>query len=200
MALKKEVVTRQGYIAEYWKVNRCEIDKNNRTARCVLNLYKDESMSHVKDSYIGEQSRLIDLNNYVENIGINYTLHPEFDAVCIEAGVLDEEIITSEVEVREEVDKETTIPEVEVEDKEELPLDEGFTNPNEPTIDEEIIDPVLPELNPGVEENTPELAPDTYTDRFERYFGDTAIYDNIYEACYAMTKELESFFADAEDC
>lgn len=35
---------------------------------------------------------------------------------------------------------------------------------------------------------------------FEQYFGKNTEYADQYEACYNMAKDLDTFFADAEDC
>lgn len=170
MALRKEVKTKQGYTAEYWKVNRIEIDKNNRNAKCVLNVYKDESMSHTKDGYFGELSRMVILNNYPEGEGVDYTVHPELE---IEPILEENEVV------------EPTLDEEFGDDSEELiepPLDEEFGVDSEEVLDSDV-------------DTSPK-----FTDRFERYFGDNSIYEDVYEACYNMVKELETFFIDATDC
>lgn len=37
-------------------------------------------------------------------------------------------------------------------------------------------------------------------DLFDKYFGKDSEYENQYQACYEMAKELDEYFMDADDC
>lgn len=39
LALKKEVITRYGVVADYWRVDMISIDKNRKECSIILNLY-----------------------------------------------------------------------------------------------------------------------------------------------------------------
>ncbi len=65
MALKKEFTTKQGFTADYWKVDMITIDKNRYEASFSLNLYASKEKAQELDTFI--ESRCITLYQNIDN-------------------------------------------------------------------------------------------------------------------------------------
>jgi len=73
MALKKEVDTKYGITAYYWKVGMISIDTNNKEGSFVLNLYVNDTAKEFIDS------RVISFNEiYNEDGTKNTTLYDKY--------------------------------------------------------------------------------------------------------------------------
>ena len=65
MALKKEITTKQGFNADYWKIGLICVDRNMKSFNFTLNLYLSKEQASVKDSFI--DSRVYSSELYVNN-------------------------------------------------------------------------------------------------------------------------------------
>lgn len=59
MALRKEIETKYGFTANYWRVNSVIIDKQAKEGSCIISVYKDEETAMVATESI--QSRYVNL-------------------------------------------------------------------------------------------------------------------------------------------
>ncbi len=114
MALRKEITTKHGFTADYWRVNSIVTDKETKTGSFVICVYKDEETAQKATQSI-------------ESRYVNFFMDLPFD-------ISDEERMQ------------------------------------------------------------------TASERYDKYFALGNEFTDQYEACYNMAKELDTFFADAEDC
>ncbi len=59
MALKKDITTKHGFIANYWRINSVITDKNDKEGSCIISVYKDRDTAMIASESI--ESKYVNL-------------------------------------------------------------------------------------------------------------------------------------------